>query len=175
MNEFWDIYDINKRKTGRKAEKNLYKFQDGEYHIISTGVIMNSKNNILISKRAPTKKYGGLWECNGGSIKSGETSLQGVIRELHEELGINLSEEDATLLKETRNDRGKAVFNDIWLFKKDIDNNEIKFLDGESTEFKWITVEQFEEMSNNDEFAPTFNFNKSDYEKIISDNNGKLN
>lgn len=170
MNEIWDVYDINKRKTGKKAEKNVYKFQDGEYHIISTGVIMNSKNNILVSKRAPTKKYGGLWECNGGSIRAGETSLQGVLRELHEELGINLSGEEATLLKETRKDKGNAVFNDIWLFQKDINKEEIKFSDGESTECKWITIEQFEEMTNNNEFAPTFDFNKNDYEKIINEN-----
>ena len=34
MPEMWDIYDINKKKTGRLAERDVYKFKDGEYHIV---------------------------------------------------------------------------------------------------------------------------------------------
>ena len=55
MAELWDIYDINKKKTGKTAERNVYQFKKGEYHIIVTGIIMNSKNEILISKRAEHK------------------------------------------------------------------------------------------------------------------------
>ena len=81
MAELWDIYDINKQKTGRTAERGKYKFQKGEYHIVVTAFIINSKKEILISKRAATKKTHPLkWECNGGSILAGETSLNGIIR-----------------------------------------------------------------------------------------------
>ena len=83
MPELWDIYDKNKKKTGRVAERDKYQFKEGEYHIVVTGIIMNSKNEILISKRAEHKNFGLMWECNGGSILAGETSLEGVIRELN--------------------------------------------------------------------------------------------
>lgn len=95
MAEFWDIYDENRNKTGKLAERDGYEFKDGEYHIVVTGIIFNSKYEILISKRASWKKYGGLWECNGGSILAGETSLEGILRELKEELGISFTEKDA--------------------------------------------------------------------------------
>ena len=95
MGELWDIYDRNKQKTGKTAERGVYQFKEGEYHIVVTGIILNSKNEILISKRAEFKKYGGMWECNGGSILAGETSLQGIIRELKEELGIQFAEKEA--------------------------------------------------------------------------------
>ena len=41
MAELWDIYDINKNKTGRTAERDAYQFKDGEYHIVVTGIILN--------------------------------------------------------------------------------------------------------------------------------------
>ena len=30
MAEFWDIYDENRRKTGKIAERDVYKFKKGE-------------------------------------------------------------------------------------------------------------------------------------------------
>lgn len=105
MAELWDIYDENRRKTGKIAERDVYKFKKGEYHIVVTGIIFNTKREILISKRARWKKYGGLWECNSGSILAGETSLEGIIRELKEEIGIEFSEKDAIYLKEAKRDK----------------------------------------------------------------------
>ena len=43
MSELWDIYDINKKRVGRTAERNIYQFKEGEYHIVVTGIIINSK------------------------------------------------------------------------------------------------------------------------------------
>ena len=102
MSELWDIYDINKKKIGRTAERDVYQFKEGEYHIVVTGIIINSKNEILISKRAEHKKFGLMWECSGGSTLAGETSLEGIIRELKEELGIEFSKKEAILLREIR-------------------------------------------------------------------------
>ena len=56
MAEFWDIYDQNKCKTGKLAQRDVYQFKRGEYHLVVVAVIMNSKNEILITKRAKTKK-----------------------------------------------------------------------------------------------------------------------
>ena len=43
MAEFWDIYDENRNKTGKLAERDVYEFNEGEYHIVVTGIIFNSK------------------------------------------------------------------------------------------------------------------------------------
>lgn len=82
MAELWDIYDAHKKKIGRTAERGEYQFQEGEYHIVVTGIIMNFKNEILISKRAEHKKFGLMWECNGGSILAGENYTDEEIRKL---------------------------------------------------------------------------------------------
>ena len=158
MPELWDIYDKSKKKTGRVAERDQYQFKEGEYHIVVTGIIMNSKNEILISKRAEHKKFGLMWECNGGSILSGETSLEGVIRELKEELGLNFSKKEAIFLKEIRRDKIPPDFKDLWLFKRDIDLNDISFPDGEAIEARWVTIQEFIEMYENKKIVPTVDF-----------------
>ena len=165
--ELWDIYDINKKKIGRTAERDVYQFKEGEYHIVVTGIIMNSKNEILISKRAKYKKFGLMWECNGGSILAGETSLEGIIRELKEELGIEFSKKEAILLKEIRKDEIPPDFKDLWLFRRNIDINEITFLDGESIDVKWVTIEEFIRMYENKEIIPTVDFGMEEYNKAL--------
>lgn len=168
MAELWDIYDINRKKTGKTAERDVYQLKEGEYHIVVTGIIMNSKNEILISKRAPHKKYGLMWECNSGSILSGETSLEGVIRELKEEMGIEFSKEEAIFLKEIRNDKIPADFKDIWIFRRNVDLKDIKFLDGEAIDAKWVTIQEFMKMIENKEIVPTIDFGIEEYNEAIN-------
>ena len=167
MVEFWDIYDENRNKTGNLAKRDGYEFKDGEYHVVVTGIIFNSKYEILISKRASWKKYGGLWECNGGSILAGETSLEGILRELKEELGIAFTEKDAIFLKEVKRDKKVPDFKDLWIFQKNIPINEITFPDGEATEAKLVTIEQFINMYNNKEIVPTIDFGEEEYRLAV--------
>ena len=81
MAELLDIYDENRNKTGRQVEREKYQLKKGEYHIVVVALILNSKNEILITKRSPDKKQEPLkWELPGGSVIAGETSLQGILR-----------------------------------------------------------------------------------------------
>lgn len=168
MSELWDIYDKNKKKTGRTAERGVYKFKQGEYHIVVTGIILNSKNEILITKRAIHKKYGLMWECSGGSILAGETSLDGIVRELKEELGIQFQKEEAIFLKEIRRNKVPSDFKDLWLFFKDIDINDITFPDKEAIEAKWVTIQQFMQMVRNKEIVPTIDFGIKEYQQALN-------
>lgn len=167
MPEMWDIYDINKNKIGKQVQRNSYQFKKGEYHIVVTAIIMNSKNEILISKRAAYKKFGLMWECNGGSILAGETSLEGVLREIKEELGIEFLKEEAIFLKEIRRDKIPPDFKDLWLFRKDININDITFPDGESIEAKWVSIDTFLKMFENREIVPTVDFGIEEYNKAL--------
>lgn len=57
MEEYWDVYNKFREKTGKiiKRDSNQW-LQKGEYHIVITGIIQNSKKQILITKRK-IKKY----------------------------------------------------------------------------------------------------------------------
>ena len=159
MDEYYDIYDKNKNKTGRKEIRGKYDRKLGEYLLIVTGIIINSENKILITQRAEYKHWGLMWECNGGSVKAGETSIEGVIRELKEELGIEFSKDEAIYFKEVRKD--------MWLFKKDIKIEDIKFPDGESIDAKWVTIDEFEEMFKNGTIIPAIDFSRQDYIRAL--------
>ena len=167
MAEFLDIYDENKKKIGRTAERGVYRFKQGEYRIGVTALILNLKNEILISKRAENKKYGLMWECNGGAILAGETSLEGIIREIKEELGIEFSKKEAIFLKEIKYDREVLKFKDIWLFKRDVKDEEITLPDGEAIEWKWVDIETFMEMIEKKEIVPTIEIDREVYKKAL--------
>ena len=54
--------------------------------------LIDSDNRVLLARRPEGKKMAGLWEFPGGKLAEGETPEQALIRELHEELGIDVSQ-----------------------------------------------------------------------------------
>lgn len=60
-------------------------------------VILKQKNKVLLVLRKSNVANNGLWSLPGGHIESGETFYNTAIRELHEELGIVVTEEDLQL------------------------------------------------------------------------------
>jgi 8-oxo-dGTP diphosphatase len=55
---------------------------------VAAGILRDSSGRILITERLCDGPFDGLWEFPGGKIAGGETSIQALIRELAEELGI---------------------------------------------------------------------------------------
>ena len=93
--------------------------------------------------------------------------MEGILRELKEELGITFSKEDAIFLKEVKRDKKVPDFKDLWLFQKDISTDEISFPDGEATEAKWVTIEQFMNMYKNNEIVLTIDFKDAEYKMAV--------
>jgi len=57
---------------------------------VVAAVLTDADNRVLISQRPAGKFMAGYWEFPGGKLEAGETSLVGLKRELHEELGITV-------------------------------------------------------------------------------------
>jgi len=63
MVEILDIYDSNKIKTSKKYIRGSNNLKENEYVIVVEVLILNSKNEILLSQRAGSKKLNPLkWE-----------------------------------------------------------------------------------------------------------------
>ena len=59
--EFWDIYDKDKKPTGRTMKKNDWILKDGEYHLSVLGVIHRPDGRFLITQRVMTKAWAPGW------------------------------------------------------------------------------------------------------------------
>ena len=163
--EIVDIYDENKNKTGKTKVRHKDVLEKGEYIIGVQAIIINSKKQILISQRSSLKEKLPLkWECNGGALLLGENIIDGLIREIYEELGIKLLREEAIFLKTVKKD---YEFKEIYLFKKDIKKEDIKFTDGEAIDAKWVDINKYTKMFNNGEIVYNIDFDADDYEKSL--------
>ena len=54
--------------------------------------LVDADGRVLIAERPPGKHMAGLWEFPGGKVEAGESPEQCLIRELDEELGIQVSQ-----------------------------------------------------------------------------------
>ena len=74
--ELWDIYDKNKKPTGRTMKRNDWTLKDGEYHLSVLGVISRPDGKFLITQRVMTKAWApGWWEVSGGAAQAGEDGV----------------------------------------------------------------------------------------------------
>lgn len=56
--------------------------------LVSAVALIDVDGRVLLAQRPSGKSMAGLWEFPGGKIEEGETPEAALIRELHEELGI---------------------------------------------------------------------------------------
>ena len=57
---------------------------------VSMGIILDSEGKILIAQRNLQKNFGGMWEFPGGKQEANESPEDALIRELKEELSIDV-------------------------------------------------------------------------------------
>lgn len=161
--EVLDIYDKNRQLTGKTMNRNQGKvaLSEGEYVIQVKCWILNEENKVLLTQRRKDKYNGGMWEPTGGLVTSGEISIQAIKRELYEEIGINVIDKDIKLIKSFKDEH---FFRDIYLIRSNIPINDLRFMDKEVINAKYVTIEEFEKMLNNNqinewnrEFIETYN------------------
>ena len=88
MREERDLYNEQLELTGKTYFKGG-KIPNGYFPMVVMIAIQNSTGEFLMQKRVESK--GGDWGVTGGHPKHGESPEQGIITEVKEELGIDIS------------------------------------------------------------------------------------
>ena len=57
---------------------------------VAVGVVQDNQDRFLITQRPMHQSHGGFWEFPGGKLEAGETAEQALIRELAEEVAIEV-------------------------------------------------------------------------------------
>jgi len=58
---------------------------------VVAAVVRDAAGKVLLARRPGHKHMGGLWEFPGGKVSAGENPRAALVRELHEELGVEAS------------------------------------------------------------------------------------
>ena len=152
--EFWDIYDENRIKTGR-LHKRGEPLAPGDYYLAVMVWIRNSAGQYLVSKRVPGKVYPNRWECTTGAAIAGDSSLETAMKEVQEELGLELKPANGRLLYKHKL---KNMHRDIWLFNQDVDIEDVVLQEGETCGAKWASEPEIRAMINSGEFIPVTDY-----------------
>ena len=156
MSDLIDVLSSTGLRTGEiLSRKEVHRL--GKYHRAIHLYLFNSKNEILLQKRAPSVDQGaGVFTISVlGHVDAGEFSSATVRREVEEELGIDASQLKFDFLfsffqeafvSETYIER---QFSDVYVTYTDLDIDLIKFDRSEVAELKFVPFESFLEMVSN--------------------------
>ena len=154
--EFWDIYDINKKPTGRTMKRNDWYLKDGEYHLTVLGVVARPDGTFLITKRVMTKAWApGWWEVSGGAAQAGESSYDAVLREVKEETGLDVSGAQGGYLftyKRENPGEGDNYFVDVYRFVMDVKEEDLHLQEEETYGHMFATLNQIKEFAAQGKF-----------------------
>lgn len=158
LDELWDIYDIDRKITGRFHRRGD-ELKPGEYRLVVHVCIFNSNNQLLIQRRQSNKKiFPGMWDLSaGGSALAGENSRVAIMREAKEELGIDIDLNNKMPRFTINFDDG---FDDYFMIKKDINIKDIIVQEEEVSEVKWVSKEELIKMKNEGLMIPYFFLNQ---------------
>ena len=117
---------------------------------IVTVFFQNSNNEILIQKRS--KEKNGKYGITSGHIQKNEDAKLGAVREVKEELGIDIKEKDLKLLFNTKIDEN--IYN-LYYIKKDIELNNLLLQKEEVESVQWCNQQEVENLIQKNEFFET--------------------
>lgn len=156
MEEKFDVLNELGEFTGEVATReDCHK--KGLWHRAVYAFIIDDEGNVLLQKRSANKKlWPNLWDVTvGGHVDSGEFGRQALIREVKEELGIEIDDDDIKYLvgSTSINEKGDIInkhYNECYLITKNVDISKIKLQKKEVSEVKYFSKKELlERIANN--------------------------
>lgn len=110
--------------------------------IVLTGILKSGDQLLIVKRNENDDLYPGAWEFPGGHLEKGETLVEGLKRELQEEIGFNSDFESRIIGydDEVKNKNGELIHNLEINFLIPVNKEEIEVvLSEEHSDYKWVT------------------------------------
>lgn len=141
--ELWDLYNEHRQPLGR-VHRRQEPVPAGAYHLVVNIWTVNSKNQVLLTLRAPQKEDNpNLWENTRGSVVAGESSLEGAVRELAEETGLVVAQGELAFLDSICE---SCYVIDFYAVRKDAQLADLTMQYGETTDARWVSFEELDKL-----------------------------
>jgi 8-oxo-dGTP diphosphatase len=105
-------------------------------HVVA-GALFNSEGRVLIAQRPSGKHMAGGWEFPGGKLAESEAPYAGLVRELREEIGVEVLEAEP-LIAYAYEYPDKCVWLDLWRVLRYA--HAPRSLDGQA--LRWLALEE---------------------------------
>ena len=152
--EYLDILDENGNKTGETdTRENIHKL--GLLHSEVVAFIYTDTGKVILQKRKSNKAtYAGVWSITGGHVLAGENNEEAIIREIKEELNLNIEKENVIYVTTYKSKKIKDdVINNnfISIYNVKISENQLETIEIQKEELediKLCSIEEIESIMN---------------------------
>ena len=157
--ELLNVYDNDGNLTDRvvpRGDKSIV-LGDNEHIGVVVVFIENSKGEFLIQKTSVEK--GSEYSSTGGHVDAGETHLTSILREIKEEIGIQVEENELEYLGFLLYDKPIRF---MYYLKKDINVEDIVTQEEEVDFVKYMSIDEIKEIISREEITKSHGilFNK---------------
>lgn len=134
--EMWDLYDVDRIPTGGTVRRQN-GLPEGQLHVVVHVCLFDEAGRLLIQRRDEGKQnWPGLWDFSvGGSVHAGETSRAGAVREVWEELGLELD-----LARPSFTFNFQYGFDDFYLLRTNAALSDLAVPNDEVAEVRWADL-----------------------------------
>lgn len=141
--ELLDVYDSLGNKTGRVVERGKKNeiFSKDEHIAVAIIYIENDRDEFLIQKTS--KEKGGHYSSTGGHINHGEDAFSTIVREVKEELGIDISNDNIISLGHICVDFPVRF---VFYLKKNINLNDITLQKDEVESVSYMSIDKIKKI-----------------------------
>ena len=167
--ELIDIFDENNNYLGYSLERSKVHEENLWHHHVSAW-IMDYNGEILLQQRALSKKKNpGKWAKTGGHVDAGETPEESIKREVYEEIGLKVSDDEIKNIEIFKSiNPNEHYYSYGYIFFTDYKEDDFVLQKEEVNAVKYYTIEELEEIRKKYDKNYTFcNWDEAGFNKQI--------
>ncbi len=161
--ELLDIVDENDNMTGEIKDRD-YVHENNLYHRHVSCFILNKDGEVLLQRRAVTKKKNpGIWSKTGGHVDAQETVIEALKREVMEEIGLEIKDDNLFFMNKYKS-TNPNYFSYNYIYVTDKKTDDYKLQKDEVDKVEYFKIEDLEnEIRNNNKSFDFYYWKTEDF------------